>query len=58
MEKTFFSLKTAEIAMGWGGGGGELLAKRNDSGHKNSFFLKVKPIFQGYISEFNDSFHS
>ena len=51
-EKNFLCLKIAEIDMG-----GQFWVEKNNSGHKTNFF-KVKPIFQGYISKFNDLFPS
>ena len=41
-EKIFLYLEIAEIDMG-----GQFWVKKNDSGHKNSLFLKVKPVFWG-----------
>ena len=34
------------------------MGQKYDSGHKAHFFLKVKPIFRRYISEFDDLFPS
>ena len=38
-EKIFLCLKIAEIDMG-----GQFWVEKNDSGHKNSFFLKLNPF--------------
>ena len=45
-ENIFLCLKIAEIDIGGGGGGVQFWVGKNDSGHKNSFFFKVKPIFR------------
>ena len=42
MKKTFVCLKIVEIDMG-----GQFWVKKNDSGHKNSFFLKLNPFSGG-----------
>ena len=45
-------MKIAEICIGmWG----QFRVEKNESGH-NNFCFQVKPIFQGLISEFDDSF--
>ena len=41
-EKFFLCLKIAEIDMG-----GQFWVEKNDSGHKNSFFLKLNPFSGG-----------
>ena len=40
--KSFLHLEIAEIDMG-----SQFWVEKNDSGHKNSFFFKVKPVFRG-----------
>ena len=39
------------LELPWGGGG-QLWVKKNDSGYKNSFFLKVQMKCFFFISEF------
>ena len=41
-EKIFLYLEIAEIDMG-----GQFWVEKNDSGHKNSFFLKLNPFSRG-----------
>ena len=49
--KKIICLKIAEIDMR-----GQFCIEKNDSGHKKLIFLKVKPVFPGEISEFDDFF--
>ena len=44
-EKKFLYLEITEIDTG--GGGGQFWVKKTDSGHKNSFFLKLNPFSGG-----------
>ena len=41
-ENIFLYLKIVEINMG-----GQFWVEKNDSGHKNSIFFKVEPVFRG-----------
>ena len=48
-EKIFLCLKVTEIDMG---GGGQFWVEKNESGHKNSFFLKLNPFSGGKYLDF------